>query len=320
MSPNRATLLHVHIVLVVNPRASRVTASRRRSVEAQLSRHHTLSIVETDGRDHATELASAAVCDGADAIAVLGGDGTLNEVANALVGTDRVLIALPGGGTNVFCRTLGFGDDQGAAAAAASKALRLGAVRRIGMGEVRTPTTEPRSFVINTGIGWDAALVSVVERHAPLKRHLGHGLFIYAGLRTFFADYDRRRQHFQVEFDGGEVIEDGYFALVLNSDPYTYVGHRPFSVDPTNSADVPFTVVVLRSMSSQHFLTVMAEALRGGGISPRPWLEIRRQVEALSIRRSTTAPYQVDGDHLGDAAELHLTYRPDSLSVAVPPG
>lgn len=311
----------MHIRLVVNPRASRTTDRRRAAVVAELARAHQLEVVETERRDHATELAAAAVRDGVDVVAVLGGDGTLNEVANALVGTDCVLMALPGGGTNVFCRTIGLPDDPAAAARACLEGLeRLGA-RRIGVGSVSRPDAHgsaPRHFCFHAGLGWDAEVVAVVERHANLKRRVGHALFVYAGARTFFAGFDRRRPHFRVDLDDGTTVPDAYFAIVMNSDPYTYVGHRPFVIDPANGADAPFTVAVLRSMRMHHFLMVMAAALRGRGLKEQHSLVVRRGVATVSVQRTTSLSHQVDGDHLGGADELRISYGPDALTVAVP--
>ena len=317
----RCTLLPVQIRLVVNPHASTTTPERRRAVVEELSRGHTVSVAVTERRDHATELARAAVDEGVDAIAVLGGDGTLNEVANALVGSRVVLLALPGGGTNVFCRTLGLPDDPATAAALLVTALSTGRTRRIGVGTIDGTGLggrDHRHFVFHTGVGWDAAVVAVVEHHSSLKRRLGHALFIYAGVRTFFGSYDRRRPHFRLELDDGTKVHDAFFAIAMNSDPYTFVGHRPFVVDPANSAETAFTVVVLSSMRIRHFLAVMTDALRGKGLRERPKLVLRRDVSGLTVRRTTSLPYQVDGDHLGDAAELRMSYRPDALTVVVP--
>jgi diacylglycerol kinase family enzyme len=312
----------VQILLVVNPHASSTTPRRRQQVAVVLGRRHQVRVVETERRDHATELTRDGVAGGATAVAVLGGDGTLNEVANALVGTRIPLLALPGGGTNVFCRTIGLPDDPVAAAAALLDALERGRVRRIGVGAIDATAPgarDRRHFLFHTGVGWDAAVVEVVERHAHLKRRLGHLLFAYAGLRTFVVGYDRRRPHVRLELDDGTRVHDVFFAVVMNSDPYTYVGHRPFVIDPANVATRPFTVVALRSMRVRAFLPVMIAALRGRGLRARRDLLVATNVRGLTVRRTTSLPYQVDGDHLGDAAELRLTYRPDALSIVAPP-
>ncbi|MDP9389521.1 MAG: diacylglycerol kinase family lipid kinase, partial [Actinomycetota bacterium] len=95
------------LLLVVNPTASSVTPRSREQVEQALTRGHDVTVVETTARGDAVDLARRAVDDGTDVVVVFGGDGTVNEAANGLVGTSTALAALPGGSTNVFARTLG---------------------------------------------------------------------------------------------------------------------------------------------------------------------------------------------------------------------
>jgi diacylglycerol kinase family enzyme len=303
----------VRVLLVVNAAASSVTARRRVLVRKVLAADHDVAVVETTHRGHATELAADAVADGLDCVVVLGGDGTLNEVADALVGARTALAALPGGSTNVLARTIGLPDDAVLAADALGRALAAGSVERIGIGLV-----DGRAFLLHTGIGWDAALVAEVERHGRLKRYANHSLFVAAGLRTFLGGYDRRRPHLRVVFDDGTTVEDGFFTLVLNSDPYTFVGRRPFRVAPAADLHHPFAVVTLRTLALPRFLVMMAGALRGDGLRPGRWLDVRTGVRSLRVERRTTMPYQVDGDHLGQADVLELVHRPDAVRLVVP--
>lgn len=301
-------------MLVVNPAASSVTPRRRVLVGRELAARHDLYVAHTSRRDHATELAAEAVADGMDCVAVLGGDGTLNEVATALAGTDVALAALPGGSTNVFARTIGLPDDPVAAAARLAEALEAGSVRRIGMGEVNG-----RSFLFHTGVGFDAEVVKGVERRGRLKPYLGHALFAAEAVRAFFFAYGRRSPHFSVDLGDGEVIDDAYFTIVMNSDPYTYVRHRPFTVSTAATLERPFVVMTLRSLRLRRFLPVLFDALRDReGLGPHPYLDLRTDVTSLVVRRTTTMPYQVDGDHLGDADELRFTHRPDAIDLVVP--
>ena len=92
------------LLLIVNPEASAVTDKRRKAAERALGEGHDLTVVGTLYRRHAIDLARDGAASGAQVVVVLGGDGTLNEVANGLVGTDAALAALPGGSTNVFAR------------------------------------------------------------------------------------------------------------------------------------------------------------------------------------------------------------------------
>lgn len=314
----------MRVLLVVNPRATRVTARRRSIVEDRLAVDHDLTVLVTAARDHATELARLAAADGHDHVVVLAGDGTLNEVVGALAGTDCPVACLPGGSTNVFARTLGIPDDIARATDLVSRGILEGRTRRVGLGRVND-----RWFLLHTGVGWDAELVSIVERHAPLKRFFGHGLFVYAGLRAFFRTYDRRHPHFEVCLVDGEGqphrVSDGYFALVLNSDPYTYVGRRPFVVDPDASLDTPFTVAIVRDMRVASFGALPIAALRGGGLRSDERLEVHHRVQSLTISRLPGAPppampHQVDGDHLGEADVLRFEHHPAALTIVDPLG
>ena len=100
-----------------------------------------------------------------------------------------------------------------------------GDFRPIGLGRVNG-----RFFAFHTGVGFDAAVVRAVEKRASLKRWLGHPLFISAALMTWLRGYDRARPHFRVHTDEG-VLDDGYFTIVLNTNPYTFLGNRPLEAD-----------------------------------------------------------------------------------------
>src|ERR1700694_4362073 len=101
----------MRLLLLVNTSASSVTPRGRVVIQKALSADHDVHVTETGRRGHATRLALGAAAEKVDVVVVLGGDGTLNEAANGLAGTETALAVLPGGSTNVFARTIGLAHD-----------------------------------------------------------------------------------------------------------------------------------------------------------------------------------------------------------------
>jgi diacylglycerol kinase family enzyme len=92
-------------LLIVNSFASSVTPRNTVLVHQHLAKNHDVQVVETNERGHATRFAQDAAARGLDCVVAFGGDGTLNEVATGLAGSDTALAMLPGGSTNVFVRS-----------------------------------------------------------------------------------------------------------------------------------------------------------------------------------------------------------------------
>ena len=310
----------MRLLLIVNASASSVTARARVVIQKSLAADHDVTMAETSRRGHATRLAQGAAARGTEAVIVLGGDGTLNEAANGLVGTGCALGVLPGGSTNVFARSIGMTNDPIEATGELLAALGAGpgGIRPISVGNVNG-----RHFLFHVGVGFDAAVVAQVEKREALKRYLGHAFFAYAAFDTWARHYDRRHPHFAAELhrrDGEQVIvEDGYFAICLKVNPYTFLGERPFDVAPGTGLDTPLSVAVLRSLSAATMIGVTAAALRGGErFSRRRKVTVVGDVVRAVIRPYAPVPYQVDGDHLGDAEHLVFGWEPDHLRLIVP--
>ena len=79
------------VLLIVNPVARTYSKPVLAVIEKALSADFRLEVVETKGRGHARELAAQAASEGVDMVAVLSGDGTINEVVNALAGTETAM-------------------------------------------------------------------------------------------------------------------------------------------------------------------------------------------------------------------------------------
>jgi diacylglycerol kinase family enzyme len=304
----------LRILLVVNAFASSVTARNRVVVHRVLSRANDVEVVETNRRGHATRFAQDAARRGVDVVVAFGGDGTLNEVATGVAGTSTALGVLPGGSTNVFARTIGLPNDPVAAVELLATAVDEARIVRIGLGRVNG-----RYFCFHTGIGYDAAVVAAVERRASVKRWAGHPLFVAAALGTWLRGYDRRQPHFRVHVpEQGLEIPDGFFTVVLNTNPYTYLGNRPLDLSPAASLDRPLVAITFTTMRAGAILGSLTGALRGGGMEPSRHLSIAEGVHHLVVEHEHPFPYQVDGDHLGDTTRLTFDHVPEALALVHP--
>jgi diacylglycerol kinase family enzyme len=305
----------VRLLLIVNSAASSVTARGRVVIQKALSADHQVTMVETNRRGHATRLAQGAANDRVDVVVCLGGDGTLNEVANGLAGTETALAPLPGGSTNVFARTIGLPNDPIEATGHLLEGLSQERIERVGLGSVNG-----RYFLFHVGIGFDAVVVKQVERRAALKRYVSHPLFIYAAFATWFRHYDRSRPRFSVREDQGAVIDDGYFAICLNTNPYTYLGNRPFDVIPEATLDRGLAIVTFRSLALGTLLRAAASALGfGRDLRRQKHLDVRSDLTRFKVDGHGPFPYQVDGDYLGETEHLSFEHKPEILKLVLPP-
>jgi diacylglycerol kinase family enzyme len=302
----------LRILLIVNSFASSVTARNTVVIQRRLGRGHDVELVETNRRGHATRFAHDAARRGVDVVIGFGGDGTLNEVATGIAGTDAALGVLPGGSTNVFARTIGLPNDPVPAVDLLANGIDAGDFRPIGLGRVNG-----RFFCFHTGVGFDAAVVKAVERRAGLKRWLGHPLFISAALTTWLRGYDRKRPHFRVTSREG-VIDDGYFAIVLNTNPYTYLGNRPLDLSPAATLDRGLVAITFRTLRAIPIFASLFGALRGGGVKETNDLDEQIDLDHLVVDASAPFPYQVDGDYLGETTRLEFDHVPNAVNLVFP--
>jgi diacylglycerol kinase family enzyme len=236
----------------------------------------------------------------------------LNEVATGVAGTNTALGVLAGGSTNVFARTLGMPNDPVLAVQQLADGINAQHIEPIGLGQVKG-----RYFCFHTGVGYDAAVVRTVERRASWKRWLGHPLFITAALTTWVNGYDRHEPHFRVTTDT-RVIDDGFFSIVLNTNPYTYLGNRPLDLSHAATLDRGLVVLTFRTMPARTILGSLAGALRGGGVKPSDQLDEQFDLDHIVFEHARPFPYQLDGDYLGESDRLEFTHVPDAVRLVWP--
>jgi diacylglycerol kinase family enzyme len=290
----------VGALLIVNPHASQVSEELVERVVAELPSG--LDVARTSGPGDATAIAREREAT-VDAIYVLSGDGTYNEVLNGVEG--RVPLGfLPGGGTSVLPRALGLGRE----ATAAARLVGRGATRRIGLGRVNG-----RRFAFNAGIGFDAELVRRIDEQgrADDGRRPGDAAFVRAAVGLVTARRGRFPPSLEIEGAGRAA-----FALVANCDPYTYAGKVPIRVSRGASFDLGLDVVAPRAVSPGGIPRLLVE-LRRGAVG-RPGLTVLHDMERVVVRCDEPMPLQIDGEDLGDVVEAVFESEPRAVDALVP--
>lgn len=268
-----------------------------------------LDVAETKRRNHATHLAAGAAHEGYDLIVCFGGDGTLNEVINGLAGTDVPLVPIPGGGTNVFARTMGLPKDPIEATSIVLEKLHTGAAPRwINLGKMNG-----RMFAFCAGAALDAQVVLSVEQAARTRKRFGEWSFVTHAVKTALR-LQGRRGPLRVEVDG-HVIARAAALVVCNSRPYTFLGDRPFDVCPRADIEKGLDATIMTTLGIPTILRVVGAAFGSGDYSKIRKVRTFHDLDGLRAEAEQPVAVQVDGDYAGTATQVEFESVPRALAV-----
>ena len=255
------------------------------------------SIVTTERPRHATELAGQAVADGCELVVAIGGDGTMNEVATALVGTPAIFGLIPCGSGNGLGRHLG--------------------IRRPGHGAFRT-LLEGRPMAIDTGLVNGFAFFNAMglgfeaDIAVRFSRLASRGLAGYfrVGVPAFFA---HEAEDIVVHHSGGTSRLRAFTLAVMNSDQY---GNDARIAPGALMNDGRFDLVNLPQVG----------LLGACGMLYRLGTDTFDQVRAVTrisdsafvLERTKAGWIHTDGEPRATTARLEVSLRPHSLRIMVP--
>jgi diacylglycerol kinase family enzyme len=306
------------MLIIVNPYATTVSDRLKNLVVYALQGRFEVETVSTEAQNHATEIGREVRDHGYDIVVAFGGDGTLNEIANGLAGTDVPVSVLPGGSTNVVCRTLGIPNDVVDATEHLLALADEWLPRRIDLGRV-----DDRCFVFACGVGIDATVVRRVDAHPRMKSKAGPYYYTWAALSAFYRDFLVDPVRLRVEVAGNTV--EGVTALAQNSDPFTYFASRPLRVcEGVEIDDGTLSLGVLKRAAQRDMPSLVPRLFS----EKRPAARHRRiehfedvteaAVSSIStVKDGATRPFpvQVDGDYIGERIEVALAVDPGALTV-----
>jgi diacylglycerol kinase family enzyme len=306
------------MLIIVNPYATTVSDRLKNLVVYALQARYEVEAVDTEAAEHAIEIGREARTGGYDIVVAFGGDGTLNEVANGLAGTDVPVSVLPGGSTNVVCRTLGIPNDVVDATEHLIALADDFRPRRIDLGRCNG-----RHFVFACGVGLDATVVKRVDAHPRLKARARQWYYTWAAITGFYQHYLHDPVRLELDI-GGETLE-GVTAIAQNSDPFTYFANIPIRIcEDIGLDDGTISMALLRRAKQRDMLPIASRVL-----SKKLHLAKHRQIDEFDdVTRASVRsvskdedgvprpfPVQVDGDYIGEYAELDFSVEPGALTI-----
>jgi diacylglycerol kinase family enzyme len=306
------------MLIIVNPYATTVSSRLKNLVVYALQARYDVEAVDTEASEHAIEIGREARDGGYDIVVAFGGDGTLNEVANGLAGTDVPVTILPGGSTNVVARTLGIPNDV----VDATEHL-LGLADRFEPRRIDLGIANGRRFVFSCGCGLDASAAMKVDQRPKLKARAGPYFYTWVAVSSFYSRYLRNPIRMRLEV-GDESVE-GITVLSQNSDPFTYFGNRPVRVcEGIAIDDGTLSIAVLKRAAQRDMAPIVTRVLTEGLRASRHRQiahfddVTEARVESISPDAEGVPrpfPIQVDGDYIGARAELEIGIDPGALTV-----
>ena len=289
--------------IILNPQAKRGKAS---ILCHQLERiAQEVHVEQTTGPEDATVKARQAVAKGSKIIVAAGGDGTINEILNGIVGEDAVLGIIPFGSVNVLARELRIPLNFNAA----WRVIEQGVVQTIDIVKIEYSLTKEgerrtRYFVQLAGIGLDAQIVQEVT--SEKKKKWGPSIYAFEFLKAVSKPFPK----ISIKIDNEPPLE-GSFVLVGNGRYYA----GPYSVFKYAAlSDGQIDVCIFESMGYLRLLKYLT-AICLGTHSKTKGITYR-QGKSVEMTSPSTVPIEVDGEFIG-YLPARFTVIPGGLKMIV---
>lgn len=300
---NNRTLLIVNPISGVNPKREKAGLFKELLVDAGLE----TEIAFTQRQGHASELASQAVADGYANVVVCGGDGTVNEVASALIGTDTVLGIIPSGSGNGLARHLEIPVDE----ERSIDIIKQGNILDCDCGEVSTTLSDgsiaKRNFFCTCGIGFDA----MVSHKFANEARRGRMTYIKNTFEVF-ANY--RPKTYRLKINGETIEYDAFLIACCNASQY---GNNAFIAPNASVTDGYLDVIVVKSGNALQMMVAGFDVLTGMVPYNKEIEKIRIKEGELEVDKPTWA--HIDGEPVPFEGRVHVKCLPHKLKVFTNP-
>jgi len=290
---------HKHIVFIVNPKSG---VERQKEISRAVTAHldsqlYTHEILNSEYAKHGTQLAKEAAAKGAYAVVAVGGDGSVNDIAHGLAGTDTILGIIPKGSGNGMARTMGIPLDV----AAAVQLINRGKVSAIDVGYANE-----QLFVSNAGVAFDA-LIS--KKFAKSKKR---GLMVYSWLVTKYL-WLYKTWNFDITIDGKKLQENAFMVNVANGTQFGY----NFRIAPMALYDDGILDIIIIRKFPKILGGLIAFRAMTGTIAQSPYVQHHTGKE-ITISHPSLSLMQTDGDAHPCSNSITFRVLPGAQRVLVP--
>lgn len=288
-----------HIVFIVNPKSG---VERQKEIKQAIADHldkaiYTHEILNTEFAKHGTSLAREAARNGAWAVVAVGGDGSVNDVAQGLLGTNTILAIIPKGSGNGMARTMNIPLDT----AEAIKVINKGNITKMDVG-----FANDAAFISNAGVAFDA-LIS--KKFAKSEKR---GLMVYSWLVTKYM-WLYKTWDFKINIDGKEFTERAFMINVANGQQFGY----NFKIAPmANFTDGLFDLIIIRKFPKILGGLIALRAMSGTITGSRYVTHMRGK--EITISHPSLRLMQTDGDAHACASSITFRIHKGAQQVIIP--
>lgn len=256
-------------------------------------------IVFTQNPEHATELTNEGIKNGYTDFVAVGGDGTINEIAKSLIGTDFNLAILPLGSGNGLARHNKIPMDLRAA---------LLLLNNPNVQRIDTCKLNDMPFINMSGVGFDAHIGKLFAENKQNKR--GFSSYINTTLNEFI---NYKSKKYSIKADGKELEEEAFLVSFANSSQY---GNNAFIAPQASMTDGMIDICIMKPFPPVNIIGLGFQ-LFTKSLNNSTYFKTLKATE-IELTRESSGEIHVDGEPFETGKNIKVTVLPQSLNLIVP--
>ena len=288
-----------HLVFIINPKSG---IDRKKEIQQGIQDtldHNQFSyeIIHTMHAKHGTELAREAAKHGAYAVVAVGGDGSVNDIVNGLLGTSTILAIIPKGSGNGMARTMKIPLEL-------HKALEV--INKGNTAKMDVAYANGHPFISNAGVAFDALISK------KFSKSVRRGLAMYSWLVTKHM-WTYKEWDWEIEIDGYKLKERSFIINIANGQQFGY----NFKIAPdADYTDGLLNVVIIRKFPKVLGGALVLQALNGS-ITKSHYVQ-HYLAKNVTVSHPDLRLMQTDGDAHACDNKVNFTISPGAQEVLIP--